>query len=109
MNRIEDPIYETVEEVRKVIEDNNRLFYEGDKFKISSAQLNDIAFVFERYGSEVCKLFIKDKWKRAGKLEKDMYLKLIDIVSIIEKNNFIMMNLSVGRYIIKNLDIIKNT
>lgn len=109
MNRVRDPIYETLENVKKVIDSNSSLFFNSrGEFRISSSQLNDIAFVFERYGPTACKLFIEDKRKRANEQEKELYSRLIDIVSIIEKNNFIMANLSIGRYIIKNLGIIKN-
>jgi len=97
---------ETVEEIRRLIESNRGIFYDNKgNFNLSSSELNDIAYVYENYQGEMCKIFLEDKKKR-NRGKANVYDKMIEIIEILEKNSYISNRRSIGRYIIKNLDII---
>ena len=96
---------ETIKAVKKFINSNRNIFYDNrDRFRIAASALNDIAYVYENYGGEACKLFLKDKGRRERR--EDLYDRLIEIVNLLDGNAHIKSRRSVGRYIIKNLDVI---
>jgi hypothetical protein len=103
---------DTIDEIKKLIEDNEKLFYDqqGD-FRIKTKERNKIAFVYEKYGCTVCRVLLQElmekKEEKSKDIYKELYSKMIEIVDILEKNKNIREgNRGVGGYIIKNLDII---
>jgi hypothetical protein len=99
-------LYEnTINAVKEFINSNRNIFYENrDRFRVTPSTLNAIAYVYENYGGEACKLFLKDKGRRERR--EDLYDRLIEIVNLLDGNAHIKRRRSVGRYIIKNLDVI---
>jgi hypothetical protein len=102
---------ETIKAVKEFINSNRNIFYDNrDRFRVAASALNNIAYVYENYGGEACKLFLKDKGRKERKREGDLYDrlydKLIEIIRILDSNTHIKRRRSVGRYIIKNLDVI---
>jgi hypothetical protein len=96
---------ETINAVKEFINSNRNIFYENrDRFRVTPSTLNAIAYVYENYGGEACKLFLKDKGRRERR--EDLYDRLIEIVNLLDGNAHIKRRRSVGRYIIKNLDVI---
>jgi retron-type reverse transcriptase len=62
-------LYEnTINAVKEFINSNRNIFYDNrDRFRVAASALNAIAYVYENYGGEACKLFLKDKGKERAK------------------------------------------